>query len=188
MFYKVRIKDYIRVPPTDFDKDIEEAIREEARKMYHGYVSKDLGIVVTVGDIKNIGEGTIIPGDGAAYYETEFELVTLKLELKEIIPSFVSEITNFGAFLALGPIDGMVHISQTMDDFVSFSKEKVLQGRDKKRTLKVGDLVRGEVIAISYKDIANPKIGLTMRKKGLGKLEWIKEDLSKKDKEVKKKK
>ena len=185
MFYKVRIRDYIRIPPLEFDKEIEEAVREQARKMYHGYISKDFGIVVTVGDIKKIGEGTIIPGDGAAYYETEFELITLKLELKEITPSFVTEITNFGAFLALGPIDGMVHISQAIDDFVSFSKEKVLQGRDTKRALKVGDLVRGEIIAVSYKDIANPKIGLTMRKKGLGKLEWIKEDISKK--EVKKK-
>lgn len=179
MFYRVRVKDFIRVPPSDFDKPVEEAVINQAKAMYRGYVSKDLGIVVTVADIVDIGEGTIIPGDGAAYYETVFDLITLKLELKEIVNSFVVDITNFGAFLALGPIDGMVHISQTMDDYVSFSKEKVLQGKEKKRTLKVNDLVRAEVVAVSYKDIANPKIGLTMRRKGLGKIDWIKEDLKK---------
>ena len=146
MFYRIRVKDYIRVPPSDFDKPIEEAVRNQAKAMYRGFVSKDMGIVVTVADIVKIGEGTIIPGDGAAYYETEFDLITLKLELKEVVNSFVMDITNFGAFLALGPIDGMVHISQTMDDYVSFSKEKALHGKEKKRTLKVGDIVRAEVI------------------------------------------
>ncbi|MBI2143480.1 hypothetical protein HYU20_04040, partial [Candidatus Woesearchaeota archaeon] len=33
--------------------------------------------------------------------------------------------------------------------------------------------------AVSFKDIANPKIGLTMRQPGLGKLEWIEEDAAK---------
>lgn len=180
MFYSIKVKDFIRVPPSDFEKPIKDSIWEEAEKKYKGFISKELGIVVGIGEITNIGEGIIIPGDGAAHYETEFTILSFKPELKEVVPSFVTDITNFGAFLALGPIDGMVHLSQAMDDFVSFSKEKVLQGRDKKRSLKVGDEVRAEIIAVSYKDIANPKIGLTMRRKGLGKLEWIEEDLKKK--------
>ncbi|VVB81526.1 DNA-directed RNA polymerase subunit E' [uncultured archaeon] len=67
----------------------------------------------------------------------------------------------------------MIHISQTMDDFVSFAKDKTLSGRDSKRTLRVGDGCRARVIAVSFKDVTNPKIGLTMRQPGLGKLEWI---------------
>jgi DNA-directed RNA polymerase subunit E' len=78
--------------------------------------------------------------------------------------------------MALGPIDGMIHISQTMDDYVSFAKDKVLTGRDSKRSLKVGDLCRARIIAVSFKDLTNPKIGLTMRQPGLGKLEWVVQD------------
>jgi DNA-directed RNA polymerase subunit E' len=70
----------------------------------------------------------------------------------------------------------MIHISQTMDDFVSFAKEKVLTGKDTKRILKIDDICRARVIAVSYKDLANPKIGLTMRQQGLGKLEWLTEE------------
>ena len=44
-------------------------------------------------------------------------------------------------FVELGPIEGMVHVSQTMDDFVSFSKDKVLSGKETKRSLKVSDKV-----------------------------------------------
>jgi len=97
----------------------------------------------------------------------------------------IKDIADFGAFINIGPIEGMIHVSQTMDDFVSFSKEKVLQGKDSKRSLKVGDKCKARVIAVSYKDLANPKMGLTMRQKGLGKLEWIDEDLGKTEKSEK---
>ena len=91
----------------------------------------------------------------------------------------ITDITNFGAFLNIGPVDGMIHVSQTMDDFISFSKTKVLTGKETKQNLKVGDKCRARIIAVSYKDLANPKIGLTMRQPGLGKLEWIDEDKQK---------
>jgi len=75
----------------------------------------------------------------------------------------------------------MVHIGQSMDDYVSLSKDKVLTGRDTKRTLKVGDVCKARIIAVSFKESSNPKIGLTMRQAGLGKLEWIAEDLKPKE-------
>jgi len=37
------------------------------------------------------------------------------------------------------------------------------------------------VIAVSFKDVTNPKLGLTMRQQGLGKLEWIEEEHKKED-------
>jgi DNA-directed RNA polymerase subunit E'/Rpb7 len=72
----------------------------------------------------------------------------------------------------------MVHISQTMNDFVSYSKEKVLTGKESNRTLHVGDKCVAKIVAISYKDPRNPKFGLTMRGEGLGKEDWIEPDLS----------
>jgi DNA-directed RNA polymerase subunit E' len=66
-----------------------------------------------------------------------------------------------------------------MDDFVSFSKEKTLAGRESKRILKVGDECIARIIAVSFKDVSNPKIGVTMRQPGLGKLEWLEEDKNK---------
>ncbi len=74
----------------------------------------------------------------------------------------------------------MIHISQTMDDFVSFNKEKTLAGKESKKVLKIGDKCRARIIATSYKDPTNPKLGLTMRQTGLGKLEWIEEKLEQK--------
>ncbi len=183
MYYELEVKDHIRVPPDIFDKDIESAIFEKINEKYEALILKDTGVVVGLKEIVNIGEGVIIPGDGAAYYDTNFKLIIFKPELQEVIRGKVSDITDFGAFIDLGPLDGMVHISQTMDDFVSFSKSNVLSGKESKRILKVNDQCKARIIAVSYKDITNPKIGLTMRQQMLGADRWFEE---KKKKEVKK--
>ena len=188
MFYKTQLKDHIRVPPHLFGLKLEDAMLERIKKKYEGYISKELGIVIDVSRLDNIGEGIIIPGDGASYYETEFEVITFKPEMQEVVLGRIKDIADFGAFISIGPIEGMIHISQTMDDFVSFNKEKTLVGKESRKVLKIGDKCRARIIAVSYKDVANPKLGLTMRQTGLGKLEWIEEKSEKKtDKKPEKK-
>jgi len=175
MFYRMTIKDHIRVPPNLFASTAEKAVLERIKSDYDGFISAKLGFVVDVLKINEIKEGIIVPGDGAAYYETTFELLTFRPELQEVLLAKVRDIAEFGAFMTIGPADGMIHISQTMDDYVSFSKDKVLQGKESTRSLRVNDKCKARVVAISYKDITNPKIGLTMRQDGLGRLDWVKE-------------
>ncbi len=175
MFYKTTLKDHVRIPPTLFGLKLEEAMIDQIKKQYEGFISRDIGVVIDVCKINQIGEGIIIPGDGASYYEAEFEVLTFKPEMQEVVLGTIRDIADFGAFISLGPIEGMIHISQTMDDFVSFNKEKTLAGKESKRVLKIADKCRARIIAISYKDIQNPKLGLTMRQQGLGKLDWIDE-------------
>ncbi len=73
----------------------------------------------------------------------------------------------------MGILDGLVHLSQTMVDQVSFSNTGVLLGSQTGQTLKADQKVRASVVAVSFKDIRNVKIGLTMRQPGLGALEWL---------------
>lgn len=172
MFYKTQISDHIRVPPKYFGEDVQEAVLACLKNKYNGFIDQNLGIVIDVTSLKEVKDGVIIPGDGASYYETVFEAVTFKPELQEVMPGKIKDIADFGAFISIGPIEGMIHISQTMDDFVSFAKDKVLAGKESKKTLKVNDFCRARIIAVSFKDVSNPKIGLTMRQAGLGKPEW----------------
>ena len=192
MFYKIELKDHIRVPPNLFNLPLEEAVIKRIKTKYSGFISKDIGIVIDVPGIKDIGEGIIIAGDGASYYDVAFELLAYKPEMQEIVVGKIKDIAEFGAFINIGPIDGMIHISQTMDDFVSFSKDKTLTGKETKRILKVNDLCRARIIAVSFKDVLNPKLGLTMRQQGLGRMEWLKEEaeeknMKKEEKETKEK-
>lgn len=182
MFYLTEVEDYVRVEPRLFGLPTAEAVNKQLRDTYANFYSKELGKVVAVVAVSSVGEGVLIPGDGAAYYKSIFILVAWKPELQEVVFGKISEITNFGAFIEMGSMRGMIHISQTMEDYVSFSKENVLSGKTSKRTLKEGDLCIARIVAISYKG-EDPKIGLTMRQPGLGKIEWIKEDYSRKEKD-----
>lgn len=185
MFYLVEVEDYVRVEPKLFGLPTTKAVDKQLREIYTDYYDKDLGKVVVVVEVLEVREGVIIPGDGAAYYNSKFKLLIWKPELQELVYGTISEITNFGAFINIGVMRGMIHISQTMDDYVSFSKANSLLGKSTKRSLKQGDLCLARIVALSHKG-DEPKIGLTMRQPGLGKLEWIKEDQIKKEKEEQK--
>ncbi len=185
MFYLSEIKDYVRVEPKLFGLATMEAVERQLRETYADYYDKEFGKVVSVVEVLEVSKGVLIPGDGAAHYETRFKLLTWKPEIHELVYGKISEVTTFGAFMDLGVMRGMIHISQTMEDFVSFSKTNVLTGKATKRNLKQGDLCLARIVAISHKG-SEPKIGLTMRQPGLGKIEWIKEDRIKKERELEK--
>lgn len=190
MFYLLTVEDYVRVEPKHFGLPTREAIEKQLDEDYVGNVSKELGYVVAVISVGEIEDGVIISGDGAAFYKSEFVLLSWKPELHELVYCTVDEITNFGAFMNIGPARGMIHISQTMEDYVSLSKTGTLSGKATKKTLAKGDECVARIVAISYK-AGMPKIGLTMRQPGLGKLQWLEEGKRKKESEekrVKKKK
>ncbi|MEM4330633.1 MAG: DNA-directed RNA polymerase [Candidatus Pacearchaeota archaeon] len=181
MFYIVTVEDYVRVDPSLFELDSFEAVKQQLAKIYENFHDRDLGVVIDVLEVLDVEDGVIIPGDGAAYYKSIFKLIVFKPKLQELVYCKVDEITSFGAFMDIGVMKGLIHISQTMEDYVSFSKSGSLSGKETKRSLNVGDKCLARIIAISYKG-DEPKIGLTMRQYGLGKLEWIEADKEKEKK------
>lgn len=185
MFYLVEVEDFVRVEPKLFGLKTADAVKEQLQRSYSNFQDKELGTVVDVLEVLSVDDGIIIPGDGAAYYKSTFKLVVFRPELQEVVYGTIEEITNFGAFIDMGVLRGMIHISQTMDDFVSFAKSGSLTGKDGKKSLNVGDDCMARVVAISFKG-EDPKIGLTMRQPGLGKLEWIAGDKEKVKKAAKK--
>ncbi|MBI3334298.1 DNA-directed RNA polymerase [Candidatus Pacearchaeota archaeon] len=185
MFYVIDVEDHVRVEPKHFGLPTQEAIEKQLNESFVDRVTKELGFVIAVISVDSVQDGVIIPGDGAAFYKSTFKLLVWKPELHELVYGTIAEITNFGAFMQIGPAQGMIHISQTMEDYVSLSKTGTLSGKASKRNISKGDECLARVVAISYKS-GEPKIGLTMRQPGLGKLEWIKEDKRKKEQAVKK--
>jgi DNA-directed RNA polymerase subunit E' len=176
----VTVEDKIRVPPEKLGTDVKKAIKSAISDQLEGIVNSRLGVILSVMSIDKVGEGRITPGDPGVYYNCEFNLLTFKPEIHEIVYGEVIDNTEFGSFIRMGPMDGLIHISQLMDDFVSFdNKNSLFLGKESKRTLKEGDLVRARVIAVSFGRGEN-KIGLTMRQPGLGGLAWIKEEKKRK--------
>ena len=78
MFYNLKVKDHIRVPPTKFSESVDESVLNSLIDKFDGYVSEHIGFVMGVTSIEKIGEGMIIAGDGAAHYETVFNILTFR--------------------------------------------------------------------------------------------------------------
>ena len=175
MYYKSAVEGVVRVDPSRFSEDLKKVVTEELRQNYENKVVDQLGRVIAIQSIKNIEDGIIIHGDGAAFHNVTFNVVHYLPEINDLIEGEIKDIAKFGAFVDFGPFEGMIHISQTMDDFVSFSKEGTLLGKDSKKVLKIKDKVRARIIAVSIKNTQEPKIGMTMRQPYLGKSEWLDE-------------
>ena len=189
------LKDLVRVPPYRFGEPLEEVVQDILRVGYQhrgryeggyeGKLDKDLGVILAITKIIEVGDGRVIPGDGASYHYVTFEALVFYPELQEIIDGEVVEIVDFGAFVRIGALDALIHVSQITDDYIVYDEKRgALIGKETRKVLEVGDRVRGRIVAVSL----NPekpkesKINLTMRQPGLGKWEWIIEEIEKKKK------
>ena len=181
MFYLIQVEDIVRIAPDKFNNILENVTLEALRAKYEGFVSSDLGFVVAVIDMKVSSIGKIIPGDGATHHIVSFTLLSYYPEIQGIVEGEVVEVEDFGAFVRIGPIDALIHVSQLIDDFVSFDERQgVLIGKETRRILRGGDIVRARITAVSLaKGGTSGKIGMTMRQPFLGKMEWIIEDVKK---------
>ena len=181
MFRLVTVEDIVRIPPKSFGHPIDKAAKEQIKLKYENVVDEELGYVILVVDVDVDPVGKILPGDGSTYHKVNFKLLSFYPEMHEIVEGEVVEVTDFGAFVRIGPEDALLHVSQIMDDFISFDeKHGVLVGKESQRKLGKGDMVRGRIIAVSFpRGGTGGKIGITMRQPFLGKIEWIEGDIKK---------
>ncbi len=190
MYYKLKLNDKVRVPPEKMGEDLNTVILDELQEQFEGSIDKEMGIFIAVTGVNRIGEGEIVYSDGGVYYDVDFDAVVLRLALQEIVEGIVVETTSFGAFVSLGPIDAMLHMSQISDEYIDYDeKNSRLVCKESGRHVGVGDTVPARVVALSLnqRDPRESKIGLTMRQPGLGTLAWLEEDRAKEEEAAKKK-
>jgi DNA-directed RNA polymerase subunit E' len=174
MFYKTKIIDKVRVPPKKLGTKIKDSLMEIAREDYEGRIKDEYGVIIAITGIGEVGVGHVIPGDGSAYYEAEIEMLTYKPHLQEITRGTITEATEFGAFVRIGPIEGLIHVSQIMDDYINYdAKLPGFVGKKTDKKLVPEDNVLARIVTVSLKgDTSSSKIGLTMRQPFLGKSDW----------------
>jgi DNA-directed RNA polymerase subunit E' len=182
MYARIKIRDTVRVPPSRFGEDINEVIEDLLWEQFEGKLDREYGMIIGIENIEDLGEGRIIEGDGAVYYDVVFNAITFKPSMQEVVEGEVMEVVEFGAFVTIGPLDALLHMSQITEDYVIFDeKNKRLIGKETRKALSEGDFVRARIVALSLKEREpdKSKIGLTMRQPWLGNLKWLEEELEK---------
>ena len=180
--------DVVRVSPDKFGSKLKKVALEVLRTKYESTINSDMGYIIQVTDVNMDPVGKIIPGDGARYHKVKFSVLSFFPMLQEIVEGEVVEITDFGAFVRIGPTDALLHLSQITDDYLTSDvKQGIILASQSKRTLKVGSKLRVRITAVSLgRGASMGKIGVTCRQPFLGALEWIADDVSKSTKSVEK--
>lgn len=181
MFNVVTLEDSVRIPPKKFGESLKDVAKDQLKIRYEGVIDEDLGYVIAVTETEISSRGKIIPGDGATYHKVKFELLTFYPQVQEIVEGEIVEIADFGAFLRVGPVDALIHVSQIMDDFISYDdRQGVLMGKESKRKIITGDYMRVRITAVSLgRGGSLGKIGVTGRQPFLGKFDWIDNEVKK---------
>jgi DNA-directed RNA polymerase subunit E' len=182
MYKLLHMNDVVRIPPEKFNMPLEQVAAEVLRITHEGNVTREDGAKLAVFNVQVSNVGKILPGDGGIYHRASFSLLTYKPEVQEVVEGEVVEVTDFGVFVRIGPMDGLVHVSQIIDDFITYdTKRGALIGKESQRVLEKGVSVRSRIITVSLTGGASrgSKIGMTMRQPYLGALPWVEEDVRK---------
>jgi len=176
MYKMIQREDVIRIPPHYLGKDLDVVADYLTRRNFEGRMDNLNRLVIDATDVNRMGQGRIVHGDGAIFQRVNFKALVFQPMLHEVVEGTVVEILKFGAFVRFGPLDGLVHISQVMDDHIDVDLGNMrLVGKETKRDLKVGDKVRTRIVSMSMNERSprESRIGLTMRQAGLGKIDWL---------------
>ena len=81
----MKLVDTVRIPPTLLGEEVMVTVKNALREKLEGQVDKKLGSLVAINKIDEVGEGHILVGDGAVYYDVTFEAIMFVPDLQEII-------------------------------------------------------------------------------------------------------
>jgi len=182
LFRLVSSRTTIAIPPNVLKPklDLNRTLLELSREEYEDRYIEGVGYIIAILSAKAPRYAVVYPRSGILYSEVELEMLVWYPVVKEVIYAEVADVREFGVFLQIGPIEGLVHISQVLDDFVSFDKKgSRIVAKKTKRVLTKYDDVRARIISVSTGQSDSFKLAFTMRQPFLGKLDWIKEDLEK---------
>ncbi len=157
--YVIVEDDYIaRVPPDKLSGDYESSVLAVAKSSIEGKLLDVMGdslnvkkcFIVSVTEISMVGEGSIVHGDGGVYQTIHYKALGYEPNLQEVVEGIVVSVQKFGAFVRFGPFDGLLHISQIMDDRIDLDlNNQRFVGKDTKRDLKLNDKVRVRIVAMN---------------------------------------
>ena len=181
MFQIVEVEDIIRIEPIDFGNELNAIAKKILKGRYESTITPELGYVILIMNVNAEKTGKIIPGDGATYHPVQFKLLSFLPKLHEIVEGEIVEITDFGAFIRVGPTDALLHLSQITDEYLNSDvRQGLITAKESNRTVQVGTNMRVRITALSLtRGTSMGKIGVTCRQPFLGSSEWIQEDLKK---------
>mmetsp|Transcript_20221 Transcript_20221/g.68492 ORF Transcript_20221/g.68492 Transcript_20221/m.68492 type:complete len:238 (-) Transcript_20221:65-778(-) len=167
MFVLSTVTDTLRVPPSAFDRDLADVLRQEIDAKYAGRVLIDVGFCLCACHIIDTGDGLVHPLDAGATYRCTFQLLVLRPFVGEIVVGTIISSHIDGLYVSLDFFDDVFIPSKFLPTPSTFDSKariwtwKYDEGDDAVFHLDVGYEIRFRVKSMNYTKVsANGSRGL----------------------------
>lgn len=107
MFILTKFKDIVRVPARHLGEPIETVLVEELNRRFANKVVLNVGLVICLHNVLEIGESHIYSGDAAIHTKCVFELLVFRPQVGEIICGTLRSCSKEGLNISLGFFDSI---------------------------------------------------------------------------------
>ncbi|KAJ4830749.1 hypothetical protein Tsubulata_014182 [Turnera subulata] len=91
MFYLSLMEHTLLLPPHLLNRPLQDGIKEELQNIFLDKVIANLGLCISIYDIRKIDGGFIYPAEGASTYTVEFRMVVFRPFVGEVIVADLKE-------------------------------------------------------------------------------------------------
>ena len=115
MFILTKMQSVIRLEPRQFDRDLNEALSDRLNDKMANKVIKDVGLVISLWDIEDIGKSYIFPGgEGSTHTKVTFRLLVFRPFMEEVLVGKIRCCTKEGVHVSLGFFDDIILPSEAL--------------------------------------------------------------------------
>lgn len=108
MFILSKFKDIIRVPASQLGQPIEEVLSDELNRRFANKVVLNVGLVICLHDIVEVGESYIYCGDGAIHTRCTYRLIVFRPKIGELLCGTLKSSSKEGLSISLGFFDSII--------------------------------------------------------------------------------
>lgn len=118
----VEMVDTVRIPPWNFQRQLNEAVTEELNKKLANKVVYNVGLCICLYDIVKLEDSYIFPGDGASHTKVHFRYVVFHPFLDEILVGKIKYCSQEGVHVSLGFFDDIVIPPESLQQPAKFDE------------------------------------------------------------------
>lgn len=160
MFILSTFQDTIRVPASQLGKPIEDELTDILNARLANKVVHNVGLVICLKDIVDVGESYLHDGDGAIFTKCTFRMIVFRPQVGEVICGTLRSSSREGLKVSLDFFDSIVIPPKLLNETSRFDESDQSwtwyyddEGKTHSLKLEIGEKIRFRVYGEEFVDI-----------------------------------
>jgi DNA-directed RNA polymerase III subunit RPC8 len=161
MFLLSTLEDTIRVPASQLGLPIEEVLTDILNSRLANKVVHNVGLIICMKDVLDVGESYLQSGDGAIYTKCTFRMVVFRPQIGEVLCGTLRSSSKEGLIISLGFFDSVLVPPQYLNEPSKFDETDQTwtwnytdEGKTHVLRLEIGETIRFRVHSEEFNDVS----------------------------------